>query len=319
MRPVHRFRPLPLFAALLCASAALATTTASAQADPRDEADRPKTTQELLDASTPTDWRRPDPDNTLYMELEGGRVVIELAPDFAPTHVANIRTLATQGFWDGLTIYRSQDNFVVQFGDIVDEGGTPRPLGEARASLPAEFSRPIEGLAFHALPDRDGWAPEAGFVDGFPAAREAADGKAWMAHCYGALGAGRGMDADSSTGAELYVVIGQAPRQLDRNITVVGRVVRGMELLSALPRGPGPLGIHEDAALHAPIRAITLASDLPEGQREPIEILRTGTATFDAYVESRRNRRDAFYKRPAGHVDLCNIAIPARTADAGPQ
>jgi len=305
---------LPCPAVLLAAALAASTPTSAT------EGPVARTTQEVLDASRPDDWRRPDPASTLYLDLDGGRVVIELAPAFAPAHVDNIRTLAREGFWNGTAVYRSHDNFVVQFGDPhADDPQRARPLGGALAHLPAEFERDAGGLDFHALPDRDGWAPEAGFVDGFPAAREAADGKAWMAHCYGALGAGRGMDADSSTGAELYVVIGQAPRQLDRNITVVGRVVRGMELLSALPRGPGPLGIHEDAALHAPIRAITLASDLPEGQREPIEILRTGTATFDAYVESRRNRRDAFYKRPAGHVDLCNIAIPARTADAGPQ
>lgn len=315
MRPVHRFRPLPLFAALLCASAALATTAASAQAVPRDEADRPKTTQELLDASTPTDWRRPDPDNTLYMELEGGRVVIELAPDFAPTHVANIRTLATQGFWDGLTIYRSQDNFVVQFGDIVDEGGTPRPLGEARASLPAEFSRPIEGLAFHALPDRDGWAPETGFAAGFPAARDPATGQAWMAHCYGTLGAGRDSAPDSSTGAELYVVTGQSPRQLDRNITQVGRVLQGMELLSVVPRGTGPLGFHEEASQRVPIKAVRLASTVPEAERSDLQVLRTDTPLFDAVVESRRNRRDGWYLQPAGHIDLCNISVPVRNGD----
>src|SRR5690606_41449764 len=111
----------------------------------------------------------------------------------------------------------------------------------------------------------------------------------------------------------LYVVTGQSPRQLDRNITLVGRVIRGMELLSAVPRGPEPLGMLEDPARHVPIRPITLASELPAEPREPIEVLRTDTATFDASVESPRNRRDAFYKRPAGHVDLCNIAIPSRT------
>ena len=301
------------FAPALLAGA-LAVSLPSAASDPP----APRTTQEVLAASLPGDWRRPDPADTLYLDLDAGRVVIELAPAFAPAHVENIRTLAREGFWNGTAIYRSHDNFVVQFGDPhADDPQRARPLGSARTRLPAEFERDADGLDFHALPDRDGWAAETGFVDGLPAAREGADGKAWMAHCYGALGAGRGMEADSSTGAELYVVTGQSPRQLDRNITLVGRVIRGMELLSAVPRGPEPLGIHEDPARHVPIRAVTLASDLPEGQREPIEILRTGTATFEAYVESRRNRRDAFYKRPAGHVDLCNIAIPARMADAG--
>src|SRR5690606_23811621 len=258
---------------------------------------------------------RPDPGNTLYMELEGGRVVIELAPDFAPAHVANIRTLARQRFWDGLSIYRSQDNFAVQFGDVVDDGGTARPLGQARDALPAEFSRPIEGLAFHALPDRDGWAPETGFAAGFPAARDPASGQAWMAHCYGTVGAGRDAAPDSSTGAELCVVIGQSPRQLDRNITQVGRVLHGMELLSVVPRGSGPLGFHEDAAQRVPIQAVRLASEVPDAERTDIQVLRTDTPLFDAVVESRRNRRDGWYVQPAGHIDLCNITVPVRVAD----
>src|SRR5690606_7028034 len=83
-------------------------------------------------------------------------------------------------------------------------------------------------------------------------------------HRYGAVGAGRGMAADSSDGSELYVVTGQSPRQLDRNITLVGRVVDGMELLSVLPRGTGPLGFYEDAAQRVPIEAIRLAADVPE-------------------------------------------------------
>ena len=310
MHPARPTRHLPLFAALL-----LALPTGAAEPAGGTNADRPKTTQELLDASLPTDWRRPDPANTLYMELPTGRVVIELAPDFAPAHVDNIRTLARHGFWDGLTIYRSQDNFVVQFGDLTDEGDTPRPLGDAKTTLPAEFARPAEGLGFHRLPDRDGWAAETGFAAGFPAARDPAAGEAWMAHCYGTVGAGRDAAPDSSTGAELYVVIGQAPRQLDRNITQVGRVLHGMELLSVVPRGSGPLGFHEDAAQRVPIRAVRLASEVPEAERTDLQVLRTDTPLFDAVVESRRNRRDGWYVQPAGHIDLCNITVPVRVED----
>ena len=313
MRRNHRVHPLALSATLLCAGLA---STGLPAAEPSDaDAERPKTTQELLDASVPGDWRRPDPANTLYLELADGRVVIELAPAFAPAHVANIRALAGEGFWDGLSIYRSQDNFVVQFGDIVDEGGTPKPLGSAKAALPAEFSRPAAGLAFHALPDHDGWAPETGFADGFPAARDAAADQAWMAHCYGTLGAGRDSAPDSSTGAELYVVTGQSPRQLDRNITQVGRVLHGMELLSVVPRGTGPLGFHEDAGQRVPIKAVRLASAVAESERSDIQVLRTDTPLFDAVVESRRNRRDGWYLQPAGHIDLCNITVPVRIAD----
>lgn len=301
-----------LSAALFAALPALAAAQDAAPATAK-----PRTTQEILDASAPSDWRTPDPASTLYLDLAAGRVVIELAPAFAPEHVANIRTLAKEGFWDGTSIYRSHDNFVVQFGDAdADDDAKAKSTGSAKTKLPAEFERSAKGLPFHALPDRDGWAPEAGFADGFPAARESADGQAWMAHCYGALGAGRNLEADSSIGAELYVVTGQSPRQLDRNITVVGRVLQGMELLSAIPRGPAPMGFYADAALRTPIRAVRLASEVPMAERTPLEVLRTDTATFDAMVESRRNRRDEFYKRPAGHIDLCNVAIPVRAPGA---
>ena len=123
------------------------------------------------------------------------------------------------------------------------------------------------------------------------------------------------MAADSSTGAELYVVIGQSPRQLDRNITVVGRVVDGIELLSVIPRGPDPMGFYEDPAKRTPIKAIRLASEVPPSERSQLEVLRTDSPTFAAATEARRNRRDDWYKVPAGHIDLCNVPLPVREAD----
>ena len=307
--PLHR---APV-AALLLTTLLAACSSAPAPADPPPY----RGMQQILDASPASDWRDLDPDNTLYMELDAGRVVIELAPGFAPRHVANIRTLARGGFWDGTSIYRVQDNFVAQFGDAgADDPALARDLGAAERKLPAEFEREAGALAFDVLPDVDGWAPQVGFAEGFAASRDPAAGKAWMAHCYGVVGAGRSLEADSSIGAELYVVIGQSPRQLDRNITQVGRVVQGMELLSALPRGPEPMGMHEDPALRTPIRAIRLASEVPEAGRTRLQLLRTGSATFHELVEARRNRRDDFYKRPAGHIDLCNVPLPVRTAPA---
>ncbi|MBN8769595.1 MAG: peptidylprolyl isomerase [Stenotrophomonas nitritireducens] len=270
-----------------------------------------RSVQEILAASPDSDWHAPAAENLLYMDLDAGRVIIELAPEFAPEHAGNIRTLAREGFWNGTSIYRSQDNFVVQFGDAdADDPAKARPLGSAKTHLPAEFQRPSRGLAFTALPDRDGWAARTGFAGDFAVA---SDGEhAWLAHCYGAVGAGRNNDEDSSVGAELYVVTGQSPRQLDRNITLVGRVLKGMELLSATRRGPDPMGFYEDAAQRTPIRSIRLASDVPADQRTPLRVLRTDSRTFAEAVEARRNRRDDFYKRAAGHIDLCNIPLPVR-------
>jgi peptidylprolyl isomerase len=304
--------------ASLAAALTLALGSAHAQA-PAPAKKKGRTMQEVIDASTATDWRALDPENTLYLELSGGRVVIELAPQFAPRHVANIRTLAKQGYWDGLAIVRSQDNFVVQWGDPTDTEKEPqraRSMGEAEKKLPAEFTTPAP-LNFTRLPDVDGWAKQVGFVDGFPAGRDPKVGT-WLAHCYGVVGAGRNNEPDSSTGAELYVVTGQSPRQLDRNITTVGRVVKGMELLSALPRGMGGGGFYQYPDQYTWIRAIRLASQVPEAERSDLQVMRTDTAAWTALVESRRNRQDDFYKFPVNHIDLCNVPVPVRDA-AGPK
>ena len=271
----------------------------------------PKTLAELLAASPAGDWRRLDPQRVLYMELAAGRVVIELAPDFAPRHVDNIRILARAGYFDGLAIVRAQDNYVVQWADPEEK----RPLGDAKKTLAPEFTRPIAGSPpFTRLPDRDTYAPQAGFAAGFPVARDPGSGREWLVHCYAMVGAGRDNAADSGNGSELYAVIGNAPRLLDRNVTLVGRVVQGIELLSPLRRGTGALGFYERAEERTPIREVRLAADLPADRRIDLEALRTDSATFRQLVEMRRFRRDDWYKEPAGHVDVCNVPLPVRAA-----
>ena len=240
---------------------------------------------EIVASAPLSDWRPLDPAETLYLDVPAGRVVIELAPRFAPNHVANIERLARAGFFDGLYIVRSQDNYVVQWGDA----DAKRPLGGAKRALTAEFlhhAAPDEPIT--KLPDPDTYAPVVGFTDGFPAARDPVTGEAWLTHCYGMVGAGRDNDADSGSGAELYAVIGQAPRQLDRNVTLVGRVVRGMEFLSIAPRGTGDLGFYKTPAERIPIRRMVMAADLPVSERIPLQALRTDSAAFAAVVQNRR-------------------------------
>jgi peptidylprolyl isomerase len=277
----------------------------------------PRTMAEILAASTPADWRPLDPENTLYLDIAAGRVVIELAPAFAPAHVANVKALVREGFFDGLSINRAQDNYVVQWGDPDgDDAQKRRPMKQGKRTLAAEFDHAAEGLAFTALPDGDVYAKETGWSSGFPAARDPKLGRAWLTHCYAMVGAGRDNDADSGGGADLYVVIGHAPRHLDRNVTLVGRVVQGMELLSVLPRGPAPMGFYEKAEQRVPIRSMRVAADVPPAERVALELLRTDTPTFTALVESRRNRREEWYKNRAGRVEVCNVPLPVRARES---
>ena len=297
-------------ASCLLAGALTATSLASA-AEIKTPPAKP-TVSELVKASKRSDWRAVDPQNTIYMDIPGGRVVIELAPAFAPNHVRNIQALAREGYFDGLAIIRSQDNFVVQWGEP-DDVKTPRVLKNAKAKLKAEFtvaSKSVPG--FTALPDRDGYAPQVGHAGGFPAGRDPKKGEAWLAHCYGMVGVGRDNDADSGGGTSLYVVTGHAPRHLDRNITVVGRVIAGMPLLSTLPRGPAPMGFYDKPAMHVPIASFKLAADVPETERTGYEVMRTDSAAYKAVVEAQRNRGGPWTKVAAGHIELCNAPIPVR-------
>lgn len=253
-------------------------------------------------------WRPLDPNNTLYMELTGGRVIIELAPQFAPNHVQNIKALVRAKYFDQQRINRVQDNFVTQWGDPNFAG----PIGAAKPKLQGEFTRSAVGLPFTALPDADAYAPQTGFVEGFPAARESATGEAWAVHCYGMVGVGRGNESDSGSGAELYAVNGHAPRHLDRNITIVGRVVQGMDLLSSLPRGKSSMGFYENPSQHTVIKTVRVAADVPEAERTPLEAMRTDSPEFAKNIEARRNRSDEWYKVPAGKIEVCNVPLPVR-------
>jgi peptidylprolyl isomerase len=269
----------------------------------------PQTMSEVLAASKPSDWRPVADTDTLYVELPAGRVIIELAPHFAPLHVRNIETLARAHYYDGLAILRVQDNYVAQWGDATNR----RPVPAAK--LAPEFDTAITpGVPFTRLPDGDVYAQQVGFSEGFPVARS--DDRTWLAHCYGMVGVGRDLDVESGSGAELYVVIGHAPRHLDRNVALVGRVLKGVELLSGLPRGSAEMGFYAKNEATLPIKSIRIASDVPARERVELEVMRTDTAAFAAVIESRRNRPEDFFTFKAGRIDLCNVPIPVRLRSA---
>ena len=296
--------PIRLFAAL---SMLFLAPIAFAADDP---AKPPATPAAIVAAAPASAWRTVAADTLLIMAIEGGRrVVIQLAPDFAPAHVANIRALARAGWWNGQSIYRVQDNYVAQWGDVTEKKALPAGIA---ADIKPDYAHPIgafrDGLV--PLPYPDAYAPRTGFFDGWPVAMD--DASVWLPHCYGMVGVARNLSPDAGTGAELYAVIGQAPRQLDRNIAVVGRVIEGMSLLASLPRGSGDLGFYANGEKPVPIVSVQLASDLPEGQRPHFQVMDVGSPSFADYLRLRANRKDDFYDRPAGGVDLCNAPVPVR-------
>lgn len=384
----------------------------------------------IVDAAPTSDWVKIAPRDLLVMDLppdaqdNARRVVIQLMPEpFSQGWIRNIRKLAAARWWDGTSINRVQDNYVVQWGDagydnpesgeteqkalpegletvpereyvvdgdtlseftetrqfrdfdqkdaqleklmdraadpklteqqqleiieamttIVDSFGFDKPTEDEQISLISIESTQTE-LTSQGWHERDGYASWVEFWKGWPLANfiksmwQNEDGEIvprpantqrhilsqqnilqqieqndfWPIHCYGAVGVGRGYSPDTGSGAELYTVIGHAPRHLDRNIAVVGRVIEGIEHLSSLPRGKGQLGFYEDASKRVPILSIRLGDALTEEAPPAFEYLDTESATFAKYTDARANRRDPFFIKPAGGADICNIPVPVR-------
>lgn len=291
------------------AALALIPLIAAAQAPPPA---KPRTPPEILAASPKSDWRAIPADDLMVIELKDGRkIVIQLAPEFAPVHVANIKALAKAGYWQGAAIYRVHDNYVAQWGN--NETEKPLPAGVV-AHPPAEYSRKLGGLDVTPLGSPDPYEPLVGYAAGWPVAVDTSDSTVNLTHCYGSVGVGRGLAPDTGMGGELYAVIGHGPRALDRIIANVGRVVSGIENLSSLPRGTEALGFYKERSMDVPIASVRLASDLPEVERPRFEYLDEKSQSFAAWLQVKKNRQDDFYTHPAGGVDLCNATVPVRPA-----
>lgn len=284
---------------------------------------------EIIAAAPDSHWKAIAASDLLVMDLapdaagKPRRVVIQLMPaPYSAGWVANIRKLAAAQWWDNTAVVRVQDNYVVQWGDpdAEDEAkAKPLPDGIAQVAesgyvVPSRVitahETPAPRPAIVHRPRGDAYAEFTDFSDSWPVARD--HEKEWPVHCYGMVGVGRNLSPDTGSGAELYTVIGHAPRHLDRNIALVGRVVEGIEHLSSLPRGTGELGFYETADQRTVIRSIRLATELAEAERPRIEYLDSASESFAKYADARANRRDAFFNIPAGGTDICNIPVPMR-------
>ena len=291
----------------------LSTFTTVTRAAAAEDQNAVLSTAEVMESLEASDWRQPDPANLLYMQLASGTVIMELAPTFAPRSIANIKILAEERYFDDLAIVRSQDNYVVQWADPAEEEDNAKPIGSARETIEAEFERSLDGIDIISIESRDAYADIVGFSDGFPTGSDGQ--RAWLAHCYGMVGVARGNEAESGNGTSLYVVTGHAPRHLDRNVTLVGRVISGIELLTVLPRGTAALGFYESIDEATPVLNIRLGDEFEEDNRASISIMRTDTEAFAAYVMSRTYRHEEWSVEPAGRIELCNINPPVEVLD----
>ncbi len=268
---------------LLVLAATLATAPLAAHTAPQTAG--PARPAPAAAEPAPEDWRDIPDDEILLIQLQNGRqVAIRLAARFAPAHVANIRKLAAARWWDGESVYRVQENWVAQWGDPTEKKPLPP---EILARPPAEFEIGAFTPA-QRLSKPDSYAAATGITaDGWPIAT---DGKAaWLTHCYGMVGVARDQLPDTGTGSELFTPIGQSARRLDRNYTVVGRIIEGMQNFSALPRSDAAMGVYATEGERTGILWVRLASLLPSDERPHFQVRAADNPRYAAMLALREN------------------------------
>jgi len=251
-------------------------------------------------------WRQLDASNTVLMTLPYGKVVVELAPNVAPNHVKQFKQLIKKGFYNGNKFYRVIDGFVAQAGPDERHDNAPE------LAIESEWT-PAKNWSFMGVQNDDLFAPQTGFLNGFPVGYSAKENKAWLTHCPGMLAMARGNAADSGS-SHFYFTIGQAPRYLDRIMTVFGRVVYGMNTIQAIKRtatiaGEPPVS----AKFFTPIITMQMMSDVPKNEQIIVEVEDTSSDKFKAKLAARRDRKSAFfYKKPPQVLDICQVPVLSR-------
>lgn len=263
--------------------------------------------------SNESTWRKLALNNTVLLTLPHGKVVIELAPQFAPKHVSQFSELTKQGFYDGTKFYRVIDGFVAQAGP---KDGSKKDKSVSLLAMESEW-HPDSNWSYTPVQQQDLFAQQTGFKDGFALAYQAgkkdSSANAWLTHCPGTLAMARNNEADSAS-SHFYFVIGQAPRYLDRVMTIFGRVVYGMHHIQAIQRTEVVEGEYAvDHRNFSKIISMQLMRDVAENEKVRIEVENTESTAFIERLVRRRTRGSAFfYKKPPQVLDVCQIPIRSR-------
>jgi peptidylprolyl isomerase len=251
--------------------------------------------------AAPADWRPLDPEQTLVIETSKGRIVVEMRPDLAPLAVERVKRLAREGVYDGLLVHRVVDRFVIQTGnpDNRDGGASAHP------NLPPEFTARLKPAEIAAVRrSSDGLE---GFIGATPVTAEASsvaqhrsDGtfRAWGAYCPGVAGMGR-QAAEGTANSEIFFMR-EAARRLDRDYTVWGTAIEGLDVIRAMAVGEPPP--QPDRMIR-----VRVAADLPAGERPQLEVMDARGPAFAALTERLRAEKGADFS-------VCDLRPPVRAA-----
>ena len=293
---------LALVAALAAVTPALAQTPAvktPAAETPAAKAVRAATTPAAA-ASATTDWRAVDPENTLVIDSTKGRIIVELTPEAAPEHVARLKLLTRDKFYDGLVFHRVIDHFMAQTGDPLGtgEGQSAHPDLKGEFTFRRGADTPLTPIAAPS-------GAQLAFLRSLPVQTQpdalmmmTADQKvaAWGLYCPGVLGMARGEDPDTANSQ--FFLMRQPYPSLEKRYTAFGRVVSGLDVVRAIKTGE-PV-VDPDKMVR-----VRVLSDIPATERPVVRVLDTRGARFQAMVEAARRAKGADFSP-------CDLELPVQ-------
>jgi peptidylprolyl isomerase len=246
------------------------------------------------------DWRVLNPETALIYETTKGRIIVELAPEMAPGHVARVKMLAREGFYNGLSFHRVVSDFMAQGGDPKGDGTG----GSDQPDLRGEFNfRRGAASDFVRAVDRGG--ATIGWMGTIPVMSQTdllmertSDKKvaAWGNHCLGVASMARGSD-ENSANSQFFLMRAAYPT-LDRRYTIWGRAVVGTDVIRAFKVGE-PV-VDPDKMI-----SVRVLADVPEADRPSVMVQRTDGPSFQTKLKATLEQRGAAFSN-------CDLAPEGR-------
>ncbi len=300
-------------AALTSVACAAESSETSPQNDVANKIEKIVTTSSSGIVAPDNAWRDLDPENALYIDTDHGRMIVELYPEVAPIHVERIKTLTRESFYDLINFHRVIEDFMNQTGDPKGDGTGDSHLPDIEAEFSFRRGDDLPVTLFSMRP-KDLRNPKAGNIDvGFykalPLATEpigqsilTKDGKvkAYGLHCKGVTSMARTSDPNSAN-SQFFLMRAIAPH-LDAEYSIWGSTVYGRENLTKIKVGSKS---DDDNFVPDQMKRVRIAADLPESDRVNVQIMKTDSPAFKAYLKKYKNA-DGTYK------DICDVEIPTR-------
>jgi peptidylprolyl isomerase len=281
---------------LLLTAAVLAMAAPAAAQSPRGAAVAPP----AAPAPSASDWRTPNPDDLLVIDTNKGRIIVEMTPEVAPTHVQRIKELTRTGFYDGRSFFRVIDDFMAQTGDPEDKGTG----GSDKPDLKQEFLfRLGPDAGFVQAADLN--VSQVGFIKSLPVMSQSpmlmamtADGKisAWPLYCPGVAAMARGQGEDSAN-SQFFLMRHTYP-SLEKRYTGWGRVVSGLDVVRAIKVGE-PVAAPQDK-----MDKVRILADIPAAERPKVRVIDPNSAWFKAEIERVRASQGPSFS-------ACEIKVPS--------